>query len=495
MSDPTTALHGAHAPAPTEPPLYVDMDGTLLRTDTLHESIWLWLRRSPLNLWRLLVWLRLGKAGFKVRLADAVRPEAHGLPRHAAFAAWLGAEHARGRTLVLASAADARIVREVAVDAGIFADTLGTEPNGPNLSGDHKRDAIAAHARASGHSAWDYAGNSASDLPVWRAARGAVAVDTPAPVLGHLRQTHPEVRVFESDPVGLRVWLKAIRLTQWAKNALLFVPLLAAHLTTLEAWGAVAVAFVAMGLCASATYLLNDLLDLPHDRRHPHKRHRPLAAGRVSVRAAVGVGLALMAAAIGLGAVVSGALVALLALYTGVTLAYSFRLKRIALLDVLVLSGLFTLRIWIGAVVAGVALSNWLLAVSMFLFLSLALAKRCAELETLRLEPAAGGAPGRGYQADDLPALRTMGVASGFMAVLVLALYIDSQNSQTLYAQPGWLWGVVPLALAWVMRVWLKVGRRELEGEDPLLHALKDPYSWLAVAATAALALMAAMGL
>ena len=472
------------------PPLYVDLDGTLVRTDTLHESVLLLLRRHPLNLLRLFAWLLLGKAGFKRRLADAVRPAPAQLPYDERVLAFLRAEHARGRTLVLASAADARIARAVADHLGLFADTLGTVPDGPNLSRVHKREAIAEHARARGHERWAYAGNSRDDLPVWQGAAEAVAANAGGAVLAKLRRTHPQARVFEREPLTPGTVLRAIRLKQWAKNALLFVPLLAAHSLDPQAWAATALAFVAFGLCASATYLLNDLLDLPNDRVHRTKRHRPLAAGRMGIAFAVGLGVLMMAAAFVLALRVSLPFAGVLLVYAVLTLGYSLALKRLALLDVLLLSGLYTLRLVAGAAAADVTLSNWLLALSLFLFLSLALVKRCAELEELLLSEATR-TPGRGYHQDDLSALRAMGIASGFMAVLVLALYIDSQNGRELYREPEWLWAVVPLLLLWLMRIWLKVGRRELHGEDPVEFALRDRPSWLALVAVGLLAALA----
>lgn len=471
-------------------PLYVDLDGTLTRTDTLHESVLLLLRRHPLNLLRLFLWLLRGKAAFKQHLADAVRPEPALLPYDERVLAWLRGEHARGRTLVLASAADHRIVRAVADHLGLFADALGTTPGGPNLSRAHKREAIAAHARASGHERWAYVGNSRDDLPVWAGSGEAVVANASAGVLAELRRQHPTARVFEREPLALSTWLRAIRLKQWAKNGLLFVPLLAAHSADAHAWGQLGLAFLAFGLCASATYLLNDLLDLPSDRVHRVKRHRPLAAGTLGIAPAVALGALMVVAAFALAWVVSPGFAAVLLVYTVLTLAYSLVLKRLALIDVLLLSGLYTLRLVAGAVAAEVTLSNWLLALSLFLFLSLALVKRCAELEELLLSEGTR-TPGRGYHQDDLPALRAMGVACGFLAVLVLSLYIDSQNGRELYREPGWLWAVVPLLLLWIMRIWLKVGRRELHGEDPVQFALRDKPSWLALVAVVVLATLA----
>lgn len=476
-------------------PLYVDMDGTLLLTDTLHESMLLALRRDPQNLWRWPGWLAEGKAGFKRRIADVAVPDPAGLPYNQPLLAWLRTQRAQGRRLILASAADLRVVRAVADHLSLFDDVLGSnaarEPL--NLSREHKRMLIEQHAREAGFAHFAYAGNSADDLPVWAGARAAIAHNAPARVVRALRRQHPQARVVPGEPLRLATVLRAIRLTQWAKNALLFVPLLAAHITQPGAWLRMVLAFVAFGLCASATYLVNDMLDLANDRRHAYKRHRPLAAGRLSIGLGLGLMAALMAAALGLAAALSRGFALLLLAYVAVTLAYSFRLKRVALVDVLLLSGLYTLRIGAGAVVAGVLLSNWLLAISLFLFLSLALVKRCAELEEMDGVDALK-VPGRGYRRGDLPLLRAFGVASGFLAVMVFTLYIDSQNVRQQYAEPQWLWVAGPLLLAWIMRMWLKAGRRELHGEDPLQFALKDRLSWLIGAAMGAVALLATTG-
>lgn len=481
-------------PALDDCPLYVDLDGTLTPSDTLHESAMLFVRQSPLNLLRMLAWLSRGKAGFKRALADEVVPDPVRLPWREDFIQFLRTEHARGRTLVLASAADQRIVQRVADHLGLFQSVLGTAGDGPNLSRAHKREAIAAHARAMGHERWAYAGNSSDDLSVWEGSAQAIAVNAPSAVLQRLRARQPVAREFEHRAPSLKTLLRAIRLKQWSKNGLIFLPLLAAHTVDPALWAQAFLAFVAFGLCASATYLVNDLIDLPSDRVHRIKRLRPLAAGTVRIATAVPLGLAMIAVAFALAIGVGWPFTAVLLLYTALTLAYSLRWKRIALFDVLLLATLYTLRIGAGALAVGVDLSNWLLAISVFLFLSLALVKRCAELEEA-VDSDQAPAPGRGYQPRDLPSLRAMGMSSGFMAVLVLALYIDSPNSRALYAQPDLLWAASPVLLLWVMRIWLKTGRRELHGEDPLAFALKDPFSWGTLAVMIVIGAIATIGL
>ena len=462
--------------AAAKPPLYVDLDGTLTPADTLKEAALLLVRRKPWYLLLMLAWLWRGRGAFKRRVASVVVPDAAALPWHQGFLQYLREQRLGGRTLVLATASDERVAAAMATHLGLFSHVLATRTE--NLRGAAKLRAIQAHAGGP----FAYAGNSADDLAVWGHCEEAVAVGPSALVRRRLLRLHPQALMFERGGDARWPLLKALRLHQWAKNLLIFLPLLTGHVRDLHGWLLAAIAFVAFGLCASSAYLLNDLFDLESDRAHPVKHRRPLAAGQLDL----GTGAAL-AAVLGIGglavaASVSASLLLLLAGYIVLTAAYTTRLKAIAVVDVLVLAVLYAGRVLAGAVVAGVSLSNWLMAFALFLFLSLALLKRCAELRGL--ERGSGRpVPGRGYTGDDLPVLRAMGVASGFAAVLVLALYIDSQNGKALYPSPTWLWGLAPLQLAWTMRIWLKVARGELLGEDPVSFVLTDRYSWLTLAA------------
>lgn len=481
-------------------PLYVDLDGTLVQSDTLHESVLMLLRQRPWMLWFMIAWLFGGRAYFKRRVAALAVPDPKRLPYTPAFLAWLTAQHAAGRPLVLATAADMATARVVADHLGLFEDVLATNqplPSGGcsgNLSGEAKRRAIEAHVQQRGGRGYAYAGNSRDDLPVWAGAAEAVAVHAPDRVLADLRLTHPGVRVFGATRPGWRLWIKALRISQWSKNALLFVPLLAAQLWSLQAWGQVGLAVLAFGLFASATYLINDLLDLPNDRRHPHKRHRPLAAGQLKVPSAVLAIALILPVAYLLASLVSLRFLGIVTLYTVATLAYSLVLKRVALLDVLVLSGLFTLRILAGAVAGGVAVSTGMLSIAFFLFLGLALLKRCAELEQVLHDPAREHVHGRPYHQAHLPGLRAIGMASSIATVVMAALYVSSHGGRGVYASPEWLWGTVPLLLWWLMRLWIKAGRRELRGDGPLEFALQDGFSWGVLLALVGLGLLASWG-
>jgi 4-hydroxybenzoate polyprenyltransferase len=275
--------------------------------------------------------------------------------------------------------------------------------------------------------------------------------------------------------------VRAVRLHQWSKNLLVFVPLLAAHrLHEGEALARVGLAFLSFGLVASALYVVNDLVDLESDRAHPRKRLRPFASGALPARAGVVLAPVLLAAGAGVGSTLPPAFRATLAGYFVATLLYSLALKRVEVLDVLVLAGLYTLRIYAGSFAAGAPVSQWLASFSLFFFLSLALAKRATELGRT-----AGRLPGRAYVADDLVVMSVMGVVSGYLSVLVLALYVNSPDVTRLYARPAWLWGLCVLVLYWVSRVWLRAWRGSLH-EDPVVFAIRDPVSWAVALAAAA---------
>lgn len=461
-------------PDSTEPPLCVDLDGTLIKTDLLVESFFLLLKHHP---WRILsvpAWLSRGKAYLKQEIARRVELDVATLPYHTAFLTWLREQHAQGRSLVLATAAAEPFARQIAVHLRLFAEVIATT-DGDNLSGSRKAERLAQRF---GERGFDYAGNAVVDAAVWARARRAILVN---PARGAREQasqlTEVEAQFDDRARGGLIPWRQALRLHQWLKNVLLFVPLLAAHRLHEPALLAQAMwAYLTFGLCASSVYLLNDLLDLPVDRRHPRKRSRPFAAGTLPALAGalavpVLLALAFLSALITLPPLFSGVLFG----YYALTLAYSLYFKQIVMLDVLVLAALYTARIIAGAAATAIIPTFWLLAFSMFLFLSLALVKRYAELLRMR-ETGRDAAQGRGYQVDDLPLLQMLGSASGYCSVLVLALYINSGISPALYRHPQAIWLLCPLLLYWISRVWLKTHRGDMH-DDPVIFAAQDRVS------------------
>ncbi len=278
--------------------------------------------------------------------------------------------------------------------------------------------------------------------------------------------------------------VRAMRPHHWIKNLMVFVPLLADHGTDAALYLRLLGVFAALSACASGTYLLNDVLDLPHDRRHRRKRHRPLAAGRTGLAPSVGLGLALVAAGLAAAFFVSVPAGYGVLLYLAATFAYSLWLKRKTFIDVIVLALLYAIRVLIGAAAVSVTPSPWLLAFSMFVFLAIAIAKRQTEL-------AAGEAlDGRAYRAEDGPALAALGAGSGFATVVVLTLYLQSPEVSARYAQHELLWLVCPLLVHWLGRLTLLAGRGAVD-DDPLVFAMRDRTSWLTALVIAAVVVAA----
>lgn len=448
-------------------PLCVDLDGTLLRTDALYETVMVLLARNPFYLFLLPLWLLRGKASLKKRIAERARLDPALLPYDARVLQLLRETPARPR--VLCTASDTIIAESVAGHLGCFEEILSS--NGErNLSGHRKAHALVERF---GERGFDYVGNGLIDLQVWAHAKGAWVVNAGQGLHRAARKV-TDVRAWWPQPVSrMRAWLKAMRLHQWLKNVLVFVPLLASHqfLDT----GAIAqalLAFVAFGLCASSTYLLNDMLDLASDRAHHSKRRRPFAAGDLPILHGMAVTplLALLGFAIALACSPLFAIV--LALYYVITLAYSLRLKRIVMVDVITLAALYTIRIIGGAAAIDTRVSFWLLAFSMFMFLSLAMLKRYTELAAMRRD-GRSQAKGRDYSVDDLEIVQSLGGACGYIAVLVACLYINSETSAELYRHPEFLWLLCPMLLYWISRAWLMAHRGQMH-DDPLLFAARD---------------------
>ncbi len=470
--------------AATIRPLFVDLDGTLVKSDTLLDSLLLLARNRPLLLVRLPLWVAGGKAAFKSRVVSAVSLDVANLPYNRELLAFLRAEHAAGRKLYLATGADALLARRISRHLGIFEDVLASDGS-INLTGSNK---LAGLRQYLPEGEFGYIGNSVPDLPLLIDAAEPMIANPDASLRRSLRgrDVKPH-REFEDRASFFKSFVNAIRLHQWAKNFLLFIPLLLSHAITGSGLLRTALAFLCFSVCASATYIVNDLLDQDADRRHPKKRQRPFASGDLSAIA----GLAIVAVFLAVG-ILSAAWLSLnflgwLLAYLLTTLAYSLALKRLVLVDVLILAGLYTVRMLAGAAVTDTPISPWLAGFSLFLFLSLAMVKRFSELRNLR---ASGDVPanGRGYVLLDIEQLRSFGTASAYAAVVVFALYINSREIAAIYEHPHRMWLITPLLILWVSRFWLLASRGKLN-EDPVVFALTDRTSLLIGAGIAAIAL------
>jgi 4-hydroxybenzoate polyprenyltransferase/phosphoserine phosphatase len=461
---------------PVAPPLCTDLDGTILATDLLWESFLAAIRRHPMLVLMVPIWILRGKAYLKHQLAlhSALRTE-H-LPCREEVVAFLRSEQEKGRRVILVTAADALLATRMAEQLAI-PEVLASD-GARNMKGRHKCVAIIDFL---GDQPFDYIGDSAADLPVLEAAATALLA---GPARGRLnRRLGGRATLLDPPappPPRARVLVKACRVHQWSKNILLFVPAIVGHrFYDTRLWLDLLLAFISFSLMASAVYLLNDMFDLASDRQHPHKRKRPLASGLLRIQdgfllAALQLILCLSLAFFAL----PGMFMLMLLVYGLLTTLYSVYFKRKLMVDVIVLAGLYTLRVLSGGYPFDIELSFWLLAFSMFLFLSLAFAKRYSEVLAI-LGRDGNQTPGRGYSVADLEMIRSFGPMTGCLAVLVFALYINSDAVVALYPNPQILWLVCPVFLYWISRIWFIAHRGQLP-EDPVLFALKDKNSMLA---------------
>ncbi len=462
----------------TSLPLIVDLDGTLIHTDMLQESTLSVVGANLFNIARLPFWLKSGKAALKQQLAARYTVDVHTLPYNQPLIAWLKAQKATGRRLILCTATDQTIANDIAAHLGIFDEVMASDGI-VNLAAHHKARALSLRF---GHTGFDYVGNSRDDLTVWRCARRAIVVNASATVLKKAATCCPIERIFAKATLGVKIWFKMLRVHQWMKNALLFIPLIAAHqFMHPQAWLTLIGAFFAFSLCASAIYIANDLVDLNADRLHPRKAKRPFASGTVPVWLGLLLIPLLLLSSFSIAALVSKPFLIWLAVYFTLTTAYSFGLKRLVLIDCLTLAILYTLRVIAGAAALQMPLSFWLLASAVFLFLSLAFVKRYAELQ-VQLLAGKQKVHGRGYYTSDASMIQMLGITSGYGAALVLALYLNSAVVSQLYKTPEWVWGAVPVMLFWISWMWLQAHRGKMH-DDPLVFAVKDTASLCAGAA------------
>jgi 4-hydroxybenzoate polyprenyltransferase len=466
--------------------LVVDLDGTLTPSDLLWESLCSTAVRQPLALMGVPFWLAGGRVKLKQELAERGRVNVGGLPWREDVLELCRRRKAEGGTVVLATAAHRIVADKVAEHLGCFDSVLASEGR-VNCKGSRKLEAVRGLL---GDQPFDYVGDSNADRPLIAAASGAWLVDA-SPALRRETRAAGKLRGEMPGHGGWKPLVRLLRLHQSVKNLLIFVPVIAGHkFSDVAALASAGWAFLSFTLTASAVYVFNDLCDLESDRNHPAKKGRPLAAGRVAIPAAIVVCLLLAVAGFGIAAACVGPLfTAVVAGYAVLTTAYSLWLKRKVFLDVLLLAGLYSYRIFAGGVATDILLSKWLIIFSMFFFLCLAIAKRYCELDQA-LSGAKSNAS-RGYRPDDLSLLRTLGPTAGFMSVLVMALYVSSESTQ-MYPRPQLLWLVCPILLYWITRIWFLAQRREMQ-DDPVVFALRDWRSLVAGAITAGIVLAASL--
>jgi 4-hydroxybenzoate polyprenyltransferase len=455
-------------------PLVIDLDGTLIKTNSLDETFLDALRADPLALWRLPIQCIIGRPAAKAFLAEKSPLDVETWPVRQDFLDYVEAQFKAGRKVVLASGADRRIAEAIAARFPFISEVISSDGT-CNMKGKTK----ALRLCELFPNGFIYAGDAAADLAVWRVGSASVLVNATSDVVRRAKRIGEPRAVFLRAPVTLNILRRSLRLHQWAKNALVFVPLvLGGKAGDLSAWLNALLGFFALGFVASATYIVNDLWDLPSDRRHWSKRMRPLASGDLSIRAGIMLAIAGLAVGFGLMTCSGRGALAMLGLYVVLALSYSFAWKRVAILDVFILACLFTLRLSFGIVLTDVRLSPWLLVFSMFLFVSLSMAKRHTELLHLA-DRGLESTRGRGYIAGDAPLTLGMGLASMFGALLIMIVYlIEDAFPRGVYANPSYLWAIPFILFLFIGRIWLLSQRGQLR-DDPVAFALKDRVSLL----------------
>jgi len=448
-------------------PLCVDLDGTLVKLDTLHQAFFLLLRRSPMSLFRVPGWLMKGKAHVKDQVMQRVALDATILPYHDEFLGYLRQEHENGRQLVLATASNYRTAEAVAEHLGIFSETLSSTPD-TNLRHAQKLTAIKERFPTFG-----YAGNDTADFPIWAEANEVILVNPTK--RARAEYADKADRVFIERHAQFPMLIKAMRCQQWLKNLLIFSPMFLAHkFSDSEILLQAVLAFFSFSFAASSIYILNDLFDLSADQHHPRKRNRPFASGNLSISTGSLLIPILCALAMVFALPLPPSFRLTLLAYYALTTTYSWRLKQLVIVDVLCLAILYSLRIVAGSAATGTTASSWFIVFSIFLFLSLALVKRLSELRELKQEtPTDHTKRERGYAVGDLPMLMAFGTASGYLSAFVFTTYLNSDKVAELYSRPGLLWLICPLLLYWITRIWMLAWRGQVN-DDPLAFAAKD---------------------
>jgi 4-hydroxybenzoate polyprenyltransferase/phosphoserine phosphatase len=457
-------------------PLIVDLDRALLRSDLLVESFFAAIGTDYRRIPSLLSALARGKAAYNAIIAECATVNAALLPYDPDVLKMVDIARSEGRPVYLVSASDESYVSTIAAHLGRFHGWFASNDN-RNLSSTAKAQLLVQEF---GEGNFDYIGSGHADLAVWRAARCRIAVHPSRSVRPNLLAIDPTAVVVEPRAGRLKAWVKLIRCHQWAKNGLVFVPLLTAQRFDLISIGQATLAFSAFCLAASSIYILNDLIDLNADRQHPTKKLRPLAAGTVPIFEAMIVSPVLMLAALVLASAVSLWFSAVLVSYAALSTAYSLALKRKLIVDVIVLATLYTIRVFGGAASISILVSEWLLGFSMFIFVALALIKRYVELTSLRVRDLPDPTT-RNYRKTDLEIVGALAAASGFNAVTIFCLYISSDTVRHMYDRPFLLWLICPILMYWLGRALVIAHRRAMD-DDPLVFALKDRNSRVAFA-------------
>lgn len=450
-------------------PIVVDLDGTLILSDTLHESAAIALFRKPVALLRALAELRHGRHMVKATLARDVDLTNEMLPLREDLVEWLRQKSAEGHEIHLCSAADQSVVDKIAKRVGIFTSAIGS--NGANLKGRAKADYLAERFPEG----FAYAGDHAADLYVWEVSDGIILVDVSPSIAEKTRNLgKPILAEFKTPALKPKEIIKAIRVHHWTKNVLMFIPLILAHeWTNVSLVFQTIFAFICLLTVTSGTYLLNDISDLNADRQHWSKRYRALASGKLSIKAGLTLAVSLLLGGFLFAFIISVKFAAALLAYFVITGSYSLGLKRVPLLDTLIIGVLFTMRLIMGAVLLTEPHPAWLLTFSVFFFFSLAVAKRHTEIVRASTS-GSSSLKSRGYEVDDAPLTLSLGIGAAMASLVVIVIFIVQEmlpGSQ--YKDAEFLAGIPIMLSIWLGRIWLLSFRGQMN-DDPVSFAIRD---------------------
>lgn len=472
----------------SEFPLFVDVDGTYLKTDLLFESFIVAIRNNPLVIIYCFFWLTKGIGFLKYKLSMRADLDISIMPKNPEFLAFLNKEKNKARKIILATAGAEKYAALLVSESKLFDSYLCSDKN-TNLKSRAKLSKILKLSDD-----FAYAGNDKVDFVLFSQAKEKYLVNATQNV-SRAGEKFEFDGVFDSQPStgNGKTWLKQLRLHQWLKNLLIFVPLMVSGLfTQITNITEVSLGFIAFSFLASATYIVNDLFDLSSDRQHPRKKYRPLAAAKLSILAGLVGAAALLFFAFGLALLLGLKFIVILLIYLGLTLFYSFVLKKYVAMDTVALAMLYTLRILAGTAILSISVSFWLFAFSIFIFLSLALVKRCAELKSLEKEGKLI-TNGRDYRVEDYSILVSFGISSAMLSLLMFSFYINNNALTNQYQEPDLLWVVVLGLCYWLMRMWIKTHRGEMH-DDPIVYSLKDKGSIITIL-TSSIIMMVALSL
>ncbi len=457
----------------TNIPLCVDLDGTLIKSDMMFESMAILIKSNPIYLLMIPIWFIKGKLYLKEQLFNRVQIDIDTMPLNDEIVNFLINEKKSGRTILLVTASLQYYADKYKEKFNFLDEAIGSK-DGINLSAKYKAEYLKGRF---GDKNYDYIGDSHKDLVVWSFAQNALIVSDNTILINKAKEITNIAETWgRTNTPKYKIIFKQLRIYQWVKNLLIFLPALLAHSLEFNIYFQLLLSFLSFSFVASSIYIFNDLMDLNSDRKHKIKKNRPLAAGNFRISDAFVYTILLMTIGIMIGVFINISFIIVLLIYLITTYLYSIYLKRIYIVDIITLALLYTMRIIAGSATSGFIISEWLAAFALFFFFSMGALKRFTELKNSKNEKLSG----RAYIADDMNIVQIMGICSSMISVLVMVLYINSNTISQLYSNPKILYLIIPILLHWNMRVWV-LADRSMMNEDPIVFSIKDKYSYLSI--------------